>query len=195
MRKKYSNLAQFIANSNAVKFGNFTLKNGKKSNVFFNFGDICEGAELIQLGNFFARFIKKNYLYGADAIFGPAYKGINIAIATSIALFQKYSLNIPYVYNRKAEKDHAEGGKFVGFDLSKATTILVVDDVITGGETKYEIVRMLSVFPNLKIQAIIVGVDREERNEKGCLYKNEFIQTTGIDLFSITTKSKILQYK
>jgi orotate phosphoribosyltransferase len=195
--KEHSNIsfAKFIARTNAVKFGDITLKSGKKSNIFFNFGDIFLGREIIQLGSFFADFIVDNSLDKVDVLFGPAYKGINISIATSIGLYQKYNISIPFAYNRKAKKNHAEGGQFVGYDLTKANTALVLDDVITDGGTKYEAIEMLSAFPNLTIKAMIVGVDREERDSNGELCRLKFINKTGIDLLALTTKSEVLRFE
>ncbi|MBN1930663.1 MAG: orotate phosphoribosyltransferase [Desulfobacterales bacterium] len=187
--------AKFIAGTKAVKFGEFTLKSGKKSNIFFNFGEIYLGSELIQLGTLFADFIVNNSLDKVDALFGPAYKGINISIATSIGLHQKYNISIPFAYNRKIKKDHAEGGQFVGFDLTKANTILILDDVITDGGTKYEAIEMLAVFPKLKIKAMIVGVDREEKDSNDELYRIKFMEKTGIDLFALSTKSEIIRFE
>ncbi|MDY6856477.1 MAG: orotate phosphoribosyltransferase [Thermodesulfobacteriota bacterium] len=187
--------AQFIAGTNAVKFGNFTLKSGKKSNIFFNFGEIFFGSELIQLGNYFADYIVQNSFDKVDVIFGPAYKGINICLATSIGLYQKYNVSIPFAYNRKVSKTYAEGGQFVGYDLSKVNRILILDDVITDGGTKYEAIDMLSNFPNASIIAMLVGVDREERDSAGEFYRGKFIKDTGINLFALTTKSEVLKFE
>ena len=187
--------AKFIAGTNAVKFGNFTLKSGKKSNIFFNFGEIYFGSELIQLGNYFADYIVENSFDKVDVIFGPAYKGINICLATSIGLYQKYNISIPFAYNRKVNKTHAEGGQFVGHDLSIVNRVLILDDVITDGGTKYEAIDMLSNFQNAGIVAMIVGVDREERNSAGEFYREKFIKDTGINLFALTTKSEVLKFE
>src|SRR3990167_9006493 len=89
--------ARFLAETPAVKFGDFLLKSGKRSNIFFNFGEIAYGEQLITLGRFYADFIVKNSLHECDAVFGPAYKGINVAIATSIALYQEHGVSLPFV--------------------------------------------------------------------------------------------------
>ena len=184
--------AQFIANSNAVSYGDFTLKNGKKSHVFFNFGKLVYGEELIELGEYFADFIVQNSFQDTDALFGPAYKGINISIATSIALYKKYGLSIPFVYNRKAEKTHAEGGKFVGFDLSEAKKVLILDDVFTDGGTKYDTIKMLACFGQLVISAVIIGVDRQEVDDSDETYLSKFKRNTGIDAFALATKEEVM---
>lgn len=195
MKKNDSDFAKFLAGTNAVKFGDFVLKSGKKSQVFFDLGQLVRGKELIELGGFYANFIVQNSLQDTDVLFGPAYKGINISIATSIALFQNHGISIPFTYNRKVAKDHAEGGNFVGFDLAKAKTAIILDDVFTDGGTKYEVFHMLSNFKQLKIKAILIGVDRQEINESGEPYLKIFKEKTGMDVYSLSTKEAILAYK
>jgi len=183
--------AQFLVRTSAVKFGDFLLKSGKRSNVFFNFGEIAYGEELIELGRCYADYMVSNSLHQCDMIFGPAYKGINIAIATSIAIYEFHGISLPFAYNRKLEKAHAEGGKFVGYDLSKAHSVVVVDDVITDGGTKYETIEMLSVFPNLHIKAFVVGVDRQEKDSTGQRYIDVFQEATGIPVRALTNIEEV----
>lgn len=192
MSDELNDFASFIAKSNAVRFGEFVLKSGEKSNVFFDFGRLVYGKELIELGGFFADFIVQKSLQKTDVLFGPAYKGINIAIATSIALFEKYDLSIPFAYNRKVKKEHGERGNYVGFDPSAAKTAVVLDDVFTDGGTKYDVIDMLSSFEQLEIKAMIVGVDRQEIDESGKAFLPEFQHKTGVDVFSLTTKEEVL---
>ncbi len=192
MSGELNGFASFIAKSNAVRFGEFVLKSGEKSNVFFDFGQLVYGEELIELGRLFADFIVQKSLQNTDVLFGPAYKGINLAIATSIALFEKYDLSIPFAYNRKVKKEHGEGGNYVGFDLSAAKTAVVLDDVFTNGGTKYDVIEMLSSFEQLEIKAMIVGVDRQEVDRSGKAFLSEFQSKTGVTVFSLTTKEEVL---
>jgi orotate phosphoribosyltransferase len=185
----------FLVNTKAVSFGEFVLKSGKKSNVFFNIGKLVYGEELLKLGEFFANFIVSNSLQSVDAIFGPAYKGINISIATSIALYEKYKLSIPFVYNRKIEKAHAEGGKFVGYDLANVKSLLILDDVFTNDGTKHDVIKLLSSFKQLVIKAIVIGIDRQEVDDSGESYLSIFNQKTGIDVLALTTKNEVLTHK
>jgi orotate phosphoribosyltransferase len=187
--------ARFLAQSQAVKFGSFKLKSGKTSNVFFDFGSICSGHEIGELGRFFAEAIVENSLHRVDAIFGPAYKGINIAIATSIALWQRHGIDVPFAYNRKVAKDHGEGGLLVGFDLAKAKKVLVVDDVITDGLTKYETINLLSRFPGLEIACFLVGVDRQDVDDAGQPLLRRFVDSSGLDVRAITTRAEVLEYR
>jgi orotate phosphoribosyltransferase len=186
--------AEFIASTNAVRFGDITLKSGKKSNVFFDFGQIYSGQEMIKTGEYFADFIIEKSLDNVDALFGPAYKGINISIATSIALFTKHNVSIPFVYNRKVPKEHAEKGRFVGCKLDSVRNILILDDVITDGGTKYEVLELLSPYKNINIAAMIVGVDRQEVNDDNELMLPLFVKNTGIQVLSITTKEEVLKH-
>ncbi|HUT53950.1 MAG TPA: orotate phosphoribosyltransferase [bacterium] len=189
---KKDDFARFLARSNAVRFGDFTLKSGKKSNIFFDFGQLFYGKELAALGGYFADFIVSGNLADIDVLFGPAYKGINIALAVSIALHERHGLSIPFAYNRKIIKDHAEGGKFVGFELAKARTALILDDVFTDGGTKYEVIDMLSGFKQLAIKAMLVGVDRQEVDDSGKPHLSIFTRRTGIQVFALTTKEDVL---
>ncbi|HKY87192.1 MAG TPA: orotate phosphoribosyltransferase [Pseudorhodoplanes sp.] len=187
--------ARYLAGSNAVKFGDFHLKSGKRSDIFFNFGNLCSGVELATLGSFFAKAIVERSLHKVDAIFGPAYKGINIAIAASIFLWKEHKINLPVAYNRTKYKEHGEGGSFVGQDLATVGRVLVVDDVITDGLTKYETIRMLSAFPKLRIEAFLIGMDREDTDEDGALWTTKFVADTGIKLSSITCRTEVLQFR
>jgi orotate phosphoribosyltransferase len=189
------NFANFLIKTGAVRFGNFRLKSGRESNTFFDFGQIFKGSELIELGRFYASYIKETHLTGIDAIFGPAYKGINIALSASMGLFQEYRLDIPVVYNRKVLKTHGEKGNFVGCPLENVSNLLVVDDVFTDGGTKYESIELLSRYPHLTISAMIVGVDREETDDKGMRFLDTFKAKTGIPVNCITTRSVVERAK
>ena len=185
--------AEFLVRTPAVKFGDFLLKSGKRSNIFFDFGGIASGEELAGLGRFFANYIVQNSLHNCDAIFGPAYKAISIAIATSIALYQDHNRSLPVAFNRKMEKSYAEGGRFIGCDLTKARRVLVVDDVITDGGTKYETIDMLSAFSNLRITAFVVGVDRQEKDPLGRSWAEIFQEKTGIEVHALTNSEEVLR--
>lgn len=187
---------EFINNTDVVLRGDFILKNGRKAKIFFNFGNIYCGRQMYTLGTYYAEIILDNDLYeDGDIIFGPAYKGIPIAIATSDALFTDLSHSVPFAYNRKTVKTHGEAGSFIGYDLKKAKGVIVVDDVITDGGTKYEVIEMLSQFPNIKIKAFIVGIDRQEKDDNGEFCIDVFSRKTGIPTYALATKEEILNIK
>ena len=180
----------------AVRFGDFVLKNGTRSNVFFDVGLIYNGGDMLKLGEYFADLmVREGLCEGLDVIFGPAYKAINLAMATSIALSQRHGLSVPIAYNRKEEKDHAEGGRFVGYDISEAKRILIIDDVLTDGGSKYELIEAFSRRTKAKITAVLVGVDRQEVDENGRLHREKFEASTGIPVYSLTNKADVLRLR
>ncbi|MBI1252023.1 MAG: orotate phosphoribosyltransferase [Alphaproteobacteria bacterium] len=187
--------ARFLASSAAVRFGDFTLKSGKKSNVFFNFGDLCAGRELSEMGAHFANAIVALELQRSGALFGPAYKGINLALATAVALWRDHGVDMPVAYNRKEAKAHGEGGSIVGADLSKAGSVIVLDDVITDGATKYDVIEMLRAFPGLTIAAMLVGVDRQDADDTGRAYIDVLRSQTGVRVEALATREQVLQCK
>jgi orotate phosphoribosyltransferase len=189
-------VGQFFLRTKAVRFGDFVLKSGRRSNVFFDVGLIYNGADMLRLGEYLADFmVREGLCEGLDVVFGPAYKGINLAIATSIALSQRHGLNIPFAYNRKEKKDHAEGGRYVGYDISEAKRILIVDDVLTDGGSKYELIEAFSRHTKAEIAGILVGVDRQEIDEKGRLHREKFEESTGIPVYSLTNKAEVLRLR
>ncbi len=189
------NFAQFLAGTRAVAFGQFKLKSGIESDIFFNFGNIASGRELDSLGRYFANFVIERNLCNVDALFGPAYKGISLAVSTSIALWRDHRVDLPVAYNRKFEKMHGEGGDFIGKDLTKVSTVLVIDDVITDGLTKYETIEMLRQFPGLKISKFVIGVDRQDVDQMGRPWLQKFVADTGIDVVAMTTKEEVMKFK
>ncbi|MCI0465543.1 MAG: orotate phosphoribosyltransferase [Beijerinckiaceae bacterium] len=195
MRQTAKSFAEFLARSSAVKFGDFTLKSGLKSNIFFNFGNICSGEETSELGRYFAKYIVENELHKVSALFGPAYKGIPLAIAASLALWRDFGMDMPFACNRKAEKTHGEKGRFIGFDLAKASSVVVIDDVITDGLTKHETIEMLAAFPHLHIVAFLVGVDRQDVDPAGKPWRERFESDTGIRVHALTTMEDVVRQR
>src|SRR3990167_8880197 len=135
---------EFLLENNALTFGEFTLKSGRKSPYFFNLGVFNTGSALTQLGVFYAETLLKSQ-FPCDVLFGPAYKGIPLVAATSIMLAEKFHRNIPYCFNRKEKKSYGDGGAFVGAELKG--NVVMLDDVITAGTTVKETVAMLESTP------------------------------------------------
>ncbi len=186
-REKFIN---FIVAKEIVKIGNFTLKSGLKSNIFFNFGVVDNGADMAILGEFYADYIFENY-NDCDILYGPAYKGISLAVSASITLYYKYGKSTKVVYNRKEEKLHGEGGKLVG--NCKQGRVVILDDVATDCATKYETLSLLRQQSGLDIIGILVGVDREEFDSKsGLSCTHNFSDSSGITILSLCKKSDVL---
>lgn len=185
--------AEFVAVSGAARFGSFQLKSGKISEVFFDFGKICFGEQLVALGDYYADHIVAAGLAGVDVLFGPSYKGIPIAVATAIGLYKRHGLSIPVVYNRKAAKGHGEKGLFIGHELASVRRLLIVDDVFSDGGTKYEALELLAVYPKIQVVGVVVGIDREERDDANVYHSLIFESKTGLKLYPITSRAEVLR--
>ncbi|QUC05640.1 orotate phosphoribosyltransferase [Aggregatibacter sp. oral taxon 513] len=150
---------EFALARQVLKFGEFTLKSGRVSPYFFNAGLFNQGADLARLGEFYAAALQDAGLQ-YDMIFGPAYKGIPIATAVSIALFSRFHINKPVCFNRKETKDHGEGGNLIGSPLRGK--VLLVDDVITAGTAIRESMQIIQA-NEAQLSAVLIALNRQER--------------------------------
>ena len=150
---------EFALARQVLKFGEFTLKSGRVSPYFFNAGLFNQGADLARLGEFYAAALQDAGLQ-YDMIFGPAYKGIPIATAVSIALFNRFDINKPVCFNRKETKDHGEGGNLIGSPLRGK--VLLVDDVITAGTSILESMQIIQA-NEAQLSAVLIALNRQER--------------------------------
>ncbi|HHF4373852.1 TPA: orotate phosphoribosyltransferase [Haemophilus influenzae] len=152
---------EFALSRNVLKFGEFTLKSGRKSPYFFNAGLFNTGADLARLGEFYAAVIQASAV-DFDVVFGPAYKGIPIGTSVSVALFNRYGIDKPVCFNRKEVKDHGEGGNLIGSPLQGK--ILLVDDVITAGTAIRESMELISA-NKAELAAVLIALNRKERGK------------------------------
>ena len=152
---------EFALSRNVLKFGEFTLKSGRKSPYFFNAGLFNTGADLARLGEFYASAIQASAV-DFDVVFGPAYKGIPIGTSVSVALFNRYGIDKPVCFNRKEVKDHGEGGNLIGSPLQGK--ILLVDDVITAGTAIRESMELIST-NKAELAAVLIALNRKERGK------------------------------
>ncbi len=173
----------------ALSFGEFRLKSGRISPYFFNAGRFYQGSSLARLGACYAGCITERQIE-CDFLFGPAYKGIPLAVATAMQLHLRYGRDIPYSFNRKEAKDHGEGGIFVGADPKGRA--LVVDDVITAGTAVREVLAMLP--DSVSGVSVLIGLDRRERGQQSELSAVEELRQDGIEVQSIVTLEDIRQY-
>ena len=181
---------EFLVKENALRFGEFTLKSGRKSPFFVNTGVICSGAGLAKLADFFAKKIIETGT--APIIYGPAYKGIPLAVAASISLSKEHNFPNSWLFNRKEAKTHGDKGALVG-DLPKpGEEVILVDDVFTTGGTKYESVALLEAL-GAKVKSLVIGVDREEKGEEKNAVE-EFVEKTKIPVHSIAKISDCFEY-
>jgi len=181
MKQYQQDFITFAKAHDALKFGDFTLKSGRKSHYFFNAGVFNTGDALSQLGRFYAAAIHDaNFDY--DLLFGPAYKGIPIVCSTAIALAEQYDSNKPVCFNRKEAKDHGEGGHLVGAPLQG--NVLLVDDVITVGTAIRESAELI-VKSGASLCGIVVALDRQEVCNSDVIASEEIAQEFNVPVVSI----------
>lgn len=181
---------EFLLKHEALKFGDFILKSGRKSPYFFNLGVFNTGRSLQKLGQFYATaLLDSGFSY--DVLFGPAYKGIPLVSSTAIALYDKHQLDVSYCFNRKEIKDHGEGGELVGAPMKG--NIVLFDDVITAGTTIREAIHIIKQH-NAIFSGIILAFDRQERGTRSCTAVEEITQTHNVPVKSILTITDVLAY-
>lgn len=184
---------EFLAKSGAVKFGDFTLKSGRQSPYFISTGMLCDGATSYELGKYFARKINEVYgENGVDAIYGPAYKGIPLAVSVSIALHKELGVNKPWIFDRKEKKVYGDASAFVGASLDKDAKVIIVDDVFTTGETKMEAVDKIKSL-GCSVAGIVIAVDRMEKGIRLNAIE-EFTNKTGIPVHSVISIKDVFEY-
>ena len=180
----------FAIEREVLRFGEFTLKSGRKSPYFFNAGLFKTGQDLAKLGRYYAAALHEENIE-FDVLFGPAYKGIPIAAATAIAMANEYNQDIPYCFNRKEAKAHGEGGTIVGSELQGR--ILLVDDVITAGTAIRESMQMISA-NNTSLAGVLIALNRQEKGTGELSAIQEVEQDYQTKVFSIVTLADVVEY-
>ncbi|MFT5319933.1 MAG: orotate phosphoribosyltransferase [Pseudohongiellaceae bacterium] len=180
----------YVTENKILRFGEFTLKSGRQSPYFFNAGLFNTGAALGFLGSCYAQAIE-NAALDFDIIFGPAYKGIPLASAASIAFWQDFKQDIPWCFNRKEAKDHGEGGNIVGSPLENR--VLVIDDVITAGTAIRETMEIISA-AGATAAGVVVALDRQEKGNSELSAIQEIEKEFSIPVISIINLQQIIDY-
>lgn len=184
----------FLVETTALQFGEFTLKSGRVSPYFINTGKFDTGEAISRLGHFYAAAIHATFGSEVDAIFGPAYKGVPLAVAAASALHNDFQHNVGYVFDRKEAKVHGDKGATVGYALQDESRVVIVDDVFTTGATKEEAVALLKSVANVKIQGLVIAVDRKEQGKDGKNAIAEFTASSGIPVMAIVTIHDIVEH-
>ena len=184
---------QFLQSAGVLKFGDFTAKSGRKIPYFINAGMIKTGDEIAKLGEFYAKAYFEKVGNKKTVLYGPAYKGISIAVSAAVAL-SKNGLDVPFFFNRKEVKDHGEGGVFVGYVPQSGEEVVIVEDVITAGTAIRESMAILSGLENVKVAATFVMVDRKEKGkgDKGAMQEIE--EEFGFPVYSVVDVYDIIEY-
>ncbi|KFZ30656.1 orotate phosphoribosyltransferase [Pseudidiomarina salinarum] len=181
---------EFAINRGVLKFGEFTLKSGRVSPYFFNAGLFNKGADLARLGRFYAAALEDSNV-DYDVLFGPAYKGIPIATAAAIALFDTYQKDVPYCFNRKEAKTHGEGGNLVGSPLKGR--IMLVDDVITAGTAIRESMEIVKA-NGAELAGVLIALDRQEKGKGELSAIQEVERDFNAPVISIVGLDEVITY-
>ena len=194
MEKYKKDFIDFMIECNVLTFGDFTTKSGRKTPFFINTGNYTKASQLKKLGEFYARAIKEHFQEEYSLLFGPAYKGIPLAITTSMALYEKYGIDVNYSSNRKEIKDHGDKGIFLGHKPIDGDKVIIIEDVTTAGTSIYETMPLLKSQGNVNVIGLIISVDRMERGrgEKSALV--ELREKFGLKTYGIVTMDEIVRY-
>ena len=184
---------RFMVENGVLRFGEFTLKSGRKAPYFINTGNYKTGKQLAKLGEYYAACIAGNGLE-AETLVGPAYKGIPLSVTTAIALFNGYGKELNYCFDRKEVKDHGEGGLFVGKQLVDGEKVIIIEDVMTSGKALGEILPKLAAAAKVEIVGMIISVDRMEKALNSDLSAVKMAkQEYGIDVYSVVNMNDIIE--
>ena len=184
---------QFLQSAGVLKFGDFTAKSGRKIPYFINAGMIKTGDEIAKLGEFYAKAYFDKVGSKKTVLYGPAYKGISIAVSAAVAL-SKNGLDVPFFFNRKEAKDHGEGGVFVGYIPQAGEEVVIVEDVITAGTAIRESMAILSNLEGVKVAATFVMVDRKEKGKTEKSAMAEVEEEFGFPVYSVVDVYDIIEY-
>ncbi len=184
----------FMVRSGVLTFGDFTTKSGRKTPYFINTGNYKTGAQAAKLGDYYAACIQENLPDRVDCLFGPAYKGIPLAVAAASSLYRNYGRDLPYCFNRKEAKDHGEGGSMVGYKPQAGDRVVIVEDVVTAGTAVRETIELFSHVAAVDLCALIVSVDRMERGTGDKTTLDELRETCGMAVYPIVTVREVIAF-
>ncbi|MBR2736750.1 MAG: orotate phosphoribosyltransferase [Firmicutes bacterium] len=188
---------KFMVSSGVLTFGDFVTKSGRRTPYFVNTGNYHTGRQAALLGEYYANCIVEHMENGEipkdiNVLFGPAYKGIPLCVATASQLYREYGIDIDYCFNRKEEKDHGEGGRMVGASLKDGDRIIVTEDVITAGTAIRESLPLLKAQADVEVCSLIVSVDRMERGQGEKTAIQEIEEEFGIKTWPIVTVREVI---
>ncbi len=195
MEQYKQEFVDFMIDSKALKFGEFTLKSGRKSPFFMNAGAYVTGTQLMKLGEYYAKAIHDKYGDDFDVLFGPAYKGIPLAVVTAVAYSKLYGKEVRYCSNRKEVKDHGDTGILLGSKLQDGDRVVMIEDVTTSGKSMEETVPIVRAQADVKIVGLMVSLNREEVGLGGKVSAlDEIKETYGFNTGAIVSMSEVSEY-
>ena len=184
----------FMVRSGVLTFGDFTTKSGRKTPYFVNTGNYKTGAQAAKLGDYYAACIQEHMPEGITCLFGPAYKGIPLAVSAAASLYRNYDRDLPYCFNRKEAKDHGEGGSMVGYKPQDGDDVAIIEDVVTAGTAVRESIELFKHVAKVNMKALFVSVDRMERGTRDCSTLDELRQDYGIQVYPIVTVREVIAF-
>ena len=182
---------EFLLDTGVLTFGDFQTKSGRRTPYFLDFARFSRGSEVRRLGDFYARAIHARLGGAFDVLFGPAYKGIPLVVATALACAEQ-GRDVSFCFNRKEEKDHGEGGRLVGHKLADGQRVVIVEDVTTAGTSIRETVPLLRAAARVELAGLVVAVDRQERGSGERTALRELEAEFGMPCFAIATIDEIV---
>ena len=186
---------EFMVDSGVLKFGEFTLKSGRKSPFFMNAGAYVTGAQLRRLGEYYAKAIHENFGDDFDVLFGPAYKGIPLSVATTIAYSALYGKEIRYCANRKELKDHGDVGILLGSKLKDGDRVVIIEDVTTSGKSIEETFPILMEQAKVEVKGLMVSLNRMEKGLGGKVSAlAEIKEKYGFQARAIVTMADVIEH-
>ena len=188
-----SEFIQFMVDSKVLKFGDFTLKSGRKSPFFMNAGSYVTGTQLMKLGEYYAKAIHDRYGDDFDVLFGPAYKGIPLSVATTIAYSKLYGKEIRYCSNRKEVKDHGDAGILLGSPLKDGDRVVVIEDVTTSGKSMEETIPIVRAQADVTIVGLMVSLNRQEKGKGDKCALDEIKDLYGFETEAIVSMEEVVE--
>ena len=185
---------EFMVESQVLKFGDFTLKSGRKSPFFMNAGAYVTGTQLRRLGEYYAKAIHDNFGLDFDVLFGPAYKGIPLSVATSMAISELYGKDVRYCSNRKEVKDHGDTGILLGSKLKDGDRVVMIEDVTTSGKSIEQTYPILKSQADVEIKGLIVSLNRMERGKSEKSALEEVKDLYGFPTAAIVNMAEVTEY-
>jgi orotate phosphoribosyltransferase len=185
---------EFMVDCQVLKFGDFITKSGRKTPFFINTGFYRTGWQLQKLGEYYAKAIKESFGLDFDVLFGPAYKGIPLSVAASVAISSLYGKDVRYCSNRKEIKDHGDAGILLGSSLTDGDRVVIIEDVTTAGTSIYEVVPIIKAQADVRLAGLIVSVDRMERGKGSKSALSELEETFCMPAKAIVTMQEVVEH-
>lgn len=184
----------FMVESQVLKFGEFTLKSGRKAPFFMNAGAYVTGSQLRRLGGYYAKAIHDQFGLDFDILFGPAYKGIPLSVAATMAISELYGKEIRYCSNRKEVKDHGDTGILLGSKLKDGDRVVMIEDVTTSGKSVEETYPIIKAQADVEVKGLVVSLNRMERGKGTKSALDEIQETYGFPATAIVTMAEVMEY-